>query len=249
MPQVEIHLRKAGAAERTLRLDGARITLGRALENDIVLSDLNVSRRHAALVWDGAAWWVEDAGSNNGVFLVGGKRVQRHALAEDEEVVIEPFSLRVRALSGPSEDEFTSSSSRTEVFLPLPASDIAIARLVQLAPIAGAGRSVDLPRQGVLWLGRGRETALDLSDPMISRQHVVVEGDAGTWLLRDNNSHNGTTLNGARLVKPRYLQRGDRIKLGAVELEFVVDSPGGIVADAEQDPPSVARLETIRVKR
>ncbi|HVV86134.1 MAG TPA: FHA domain-containing protein, partial [Kofleriaceae bacterium] len=49
---------------------GAKSTLiGRAVENDIVLTDLSVSRRHLELAWDGNAWVLRDCGSGNGTLI------------------------------------------------------------------------------------------------------------------------------------------------------------------------------------
>jgi hypothetical protein len=64
-----------------LLVDGKRVivgpggaTLGRSRECDVVLSDANVSRRHAEIRPAGGAWVVEDLGSTNGV-KVNGRRV------------------------------------------------------------------------------------------------------------------------------------------------------------------------------
>lgn len=44
-------------------------TLGVQPDNDVVLADQFVSRRHARLHWDGVGWWVEDLGSRNGTYI------------------------------------------------------------------------------------------------------------------------------------------------------------------------------------
>jgi predicted component of type VI protein secretion system len=46
-------------------------SLGSEAENDILLKDQFVSRRHARLFWDGAVWWLEDLGSKNGTLMNG----------------------------------------------------------------------------------------------------------------------------------------------------------------------------------
>jgi adenylate cyclase len=46
---------------------GARVRLGRGGDNDIVLSDVSVSRYHAELVREGEGWYVQDLKSTNGV--------------------------------------------------------------------------------------------------------------------------------------------------------------------------------------
>ena len=48
-----------------------RITIGRGVENDIVVSDpyKKVSRRHSVIEREGDRWWLIDEGSANGTFL------------------------------------------------------------------------------------------------------------------------------------------------------------------------------------
>jgi pSer/pThr/pTyr-binding forkhead associated (FHA) protein len=47
------------------------LTIGRGPENDLTLDSSAVSRRHAALVFREARWYIEDRGSYNGTFLNG----------------------------------------------------------------------------------------------------------------------------------------------------------------------------------
>ena len=48
---------------------GLEVRIGRAVDNDVVLTDIAVSRKHLALGWDGAAWVVHDNGSGNGTLI------------------------------------------------------------------------------------------------------------------------------------------------------------------------------------
>ena len=63
-----------------------RLTIGRLLDNDVVIDDLLVSRRHAVLErrFDGA-WELVDLGSGNGTF-VNGARVQ-HAMVTSADLI------------------------------------------------------------------------------------------------------------------------------------------------------------------
>lgn len=87
------------------RRDGMRValrdglTIGRSGDNDVVVRDGRVSRRHARIVADGAAFAIEDAGSSNGTF-VDGKRIDRAPLVPDGTVTIGDTHLRVRSDAG-----------------------------------------------------------------------------------------------------------------------------------------------------
>lgn len=61
------------------RVEKRRIVLGRSRECDIQVEDPNVSRRHAELRQEGAAYWIVDLDSTNGI-EVNGRRVKRAKL-------------------------------------------------------------------------------------------------------------------------------------------------------------------------
>jgi two-component system, cell cycle response regulator len=56
---------------KRLELTGNRVRLGRDPENELVISDEGVSRRHARLEQSGDHWLVMDVGSRNGTLLNG----------------------------------------------------------------------------------------------------------------------------------------------------------------------------------
>ena len=84
-----------------VRPDGERAALragmriGRSDENDIVLRDARVSRRHARIVADAGGFAIEDGPSANGTF-VNGVRVRRARLAAGTSVVIGETVLEIR---------------------------------------------------------------------------------------------------------------------------------------------------------
>lgn len=61
--------------------------LGRSRECDIVVADLNVSRRHAEIHLEGGAHWLVDLESTNGT-MVNGKRVKRVKLESGDRIEV-----------------------------------------------------------------------------------------------------------------------------------------------------------------
>ncbi len=61
----------AGAMGQRIILRPGTSHVGRSPENEIYLDDTQISRRHAAMMWDGARCAVTDLGSSNGTFVNG----------------------------------------------------------------------------------------------------------------------------------------------------------------------------------
>lgn len=80
---------------RTFALEG-ELTIGRSPDNDVALSDPQVSRRHARIVLEDGRVTIEDAGSLNGTY-VNGERAGRARLSANDAIVIGDTKLRVVA--------------------------------------------------------------------------------------------------------------------------------------------------------
>ena len=92
---VEVVIRKPGKPDRVVRLTEGTSTIGRAEDNDVVLSDVGVSRRHSQIRLTQTDVEVEDLGSGNGTYYHG-YRVKLQVLQDGDEVVIDPFVLQFR---------------------------------------------------------------------------------------------------------------------------------------------------------
>ncbi len=84
-----------------VRPDGTRealrdgLTIGRSDDNDLVVRDGRVSRRHARIVAAGSGFAIEDSGSSNGTF-VDGTRITRAAVMAGTSVVVGETVLEIR---------------------------------------------------------------------------------------------------------------------------------------------------------
>jgi pSer/pThr/pTyr-binding forkhead associated (FHA) protein len=72
-------------------------------------------------------------------------------------------------------------------------------------------------------LGRSQQCDIPLaSDNNCSRRHFQIRKWAGKWVVEDLGSHNGTYVNGAKVVKEHPLADGDLISAGDTTVLFKI---------------------------
>jgi adenylate cyclase len=76
-------------------LTGTHASIGRSGDNDIVLNDFSVSRRHALLKYEGGEWVLYDNHSTNGI-RVNDRHVPNAPVGSGDRAVIGTFTLKFR---------------------------------------------------------------------------------------------------------------------------------------------------------
>jgi pSer/pThr/pTyr-binding forkhead associated (FHA) protein len=84
-------------AGTTIRLGDGPVTLGRADDSTLVLTDDYASSRHARLVPGDGTWMVEDLGSTNGTYLGSAKVVRPTPVPVGQPIRIGKTVLELRA--------------------------------------------------------------------------------------------------------------------------------------------------------
>jgi serine phosphatase RsbU (regulator of sigma subunit) len=74
--------------------------IGRQPDAGVFLDSLSVSRRHARILHQAGAYFVEDAGSANGTYVNGVRISGRHPLAENDTIEVGPYALALRSDGG-----------------------------------------------------------------------------------------------------------------------------------------------------
>ncbi|MGB3480202.1 MAG: GGDEF domain-containing protein [bacterium] len=82
----------SGAAVKKLPINKGRFIIGRADDADLVISNKDVSRRHAAVICDGSNFSIEDLDSTNGTF-VNGKRIIKESLDVGDEISVGDYKI------------------------------------------------------------------------------------------------------------------------------------------------------------
>lgn len=91
-----IVLDEEGKAREQISVTRSPITIGRLSTNDVVISDSNVSRRHAELKQEGTSWKLVDLGSTNGT-MVNGKLGREHTIRNGDRISFGTSELEFKA--------------------------------------------------------------------------------------------------------------------------------------------------------
>ncbi|HYO60795.1 MAG TPA: DUF3662 and FHA domain-containing protein [Actinomycetota bacterium] len=84
---------ESGDEAETISITKDPVVIGRMSTNDVVLSDPNVSRRHAELRRAGGRWLLVDLGSTNGT-SVNGKLAREHELSDGDRLTFGSTKIR-----------------------------------------------------------------------------------------------------------------------------------------------------------
>lgn len=143
--------------------------------------------------------------------------VQRHP---DPALVIDKVAAEggggVDTPSGPFPQGVSSS---TEILGPLAAAQ-QLTRMGELvnpeAQVAFLSKSERNPFGGLVTLGRARNNDLVLGVSSVSKLHAIFTHPDERWLLEDDDSANGTFLNGSRLPAKQKtrVNDGDSLRFG-----------------------------------
>ncbi len=176
------------AAGRTWQASGGRSwSIGRANEADIHLENPRVSRDHAVLQPTPAGWVLINH-SSNGMF-VDGQRVESLTISQPITVVLGSASSGEMLWVSPIAQQV--SPPRPQPVAPPPRRDE--------TTVARPPTAVHAIDQIVVTIGRAPENNVVLNDLLVSRRHAMLRRSGNQWELVDNNSANGTYVNGNRI--------------------------------------------------
>ncbi|MGC4002989.1 MAG: sigma 54-interacting transcriptional regulator [Pirellulales bacterium] len=101
-----------------------------------------------------------------------------------------------------------------------------------------AGARYRLDEDEPTQIGRGVDCEIMLNDPLCSRVHAIVSFEHDDWILRDNNSRNGTQLDGVKIDSSTGrgvpLEHGRIIRIGEADLVFEQLEVTAVVAPARR---------------
>jgi ABC-type multidrug transport system ATPase subunit/pSer/pThr/pTyr-binding forkhead associated (FHA) protein len=188
---------------RELRFSQGLVRLGRDPENDVVIRSASVSRHHATLERGADGWLFRDLGSSFGSYRNGG---------EVPKLLIRSGEVLTLSLGGTDGGTAVEVHVPASVPTPMTLPSTSLGRLSAVHQIAG--------RPAVI-IGRDDDADIVVGgDLTVSRRHAEIRSKAASWEVVDLHSHNGTFLNGVRVVGATPLADGDLIAIGATIYRF-----------------------------
>lgn len=85
-PTFQLVMRSGPTPEKVFELNQAVVTIGRDYSNEIVINDVEISRKHARLTATSGGYILEDMGSTNGTFVNGQRLLGPHLLRPGETI-------------------------------------------------------------------------------------------------------------------------------------------------------------------
>jgi len=95
---------------------------------------------------------------------------------------------------------------------------------IRLKVIGGKNDGKEIPVQVAEFLiGRGEKAHLRPASDLVSRSHCTLSSRQGKAILVDHGSRNGTYLNGEAVKGETELKPGDRLRVGRLVFEVMID--------------------------
>ncbi|HEU4409623.1 MAG TPA: FHA domain-containing protein [Polyangiaceae bacterium] len=185
------------------RLSRDRYEVGRATDNDVVLAQLDVSRRHARFERDGDRWLVVDEGSRTHTYVNGCEIREPTPVGVGDVVQLGAYRLTL------SNDHLTGA-------LTPPPRAMTPARLRVIAG-PSAGTEYVFRRNDFVTIGSDDGCSLRIMHKAVSAWHAVVRALPGE--LYELEGEGGPVfVNGHQLLGSHLLEGGDAINVAGVAL-------------------------------
>lgn len=210
---------------KTYTVTGREISIGRLPENDIVIDNLGVSRRHAVLRSTRTGWVIRDLGSGNGT-LVNGARVEEAPVAGGDVIRIGKYDIHFQETTGedgpagldrtmivPSYHETTEEKPRGEFTVSFPV-DAPAPRLYRRDT-----REEHVLARDRLLIGRSAGADIRVGSLLSPREAAEIRRDGGSWVLTRLSPRRRMSVNGEE-IDNKILEEEDLIAIGNDEFVF-----------------------------
>jgi pSer/pThr/pTyr-binding forkhead associated (FHA) protein len=217
------------------------LDVGRSEENEILLLDDHISRRHARFMLEDGMVWIQDLRSANGTFVNGERLTGGCRLFHGDEVSFDNLRFQlvgkgqdltpVRQAENVTEvalikEAPQTSYETTEFVLADPAKDEPLV-MPEVSETGAFLLGVSDPvsgytfrtRIGTTSIGRDDDCDVVIRDPTVSARHAEIVVRPETTTITNLMATNGTRVNGHQIQNAELVD-GDVVRIGQVNLVF-----------------------------
>lgn len=232
-------LKFSGMVLKDIPLDKPQMTIGRKMDNDVVIDNLAVSGHHAQVVEEGGTYFVVDIGSTNGTFVNEAKiqkqrlqpgdqiRVGKHVLVyEDESATTKPKPAPAIVLDGdktvlappPPNTEKSKLSAADDA---LPGGKIGV-----LLVVAGQTdkNEYKLPAR-VSVIGSQNAAVVKLTGWFAPKVAALISRNETVYVISLSEGSKKILVNGVPIQGRSDLKDGDLIEIAGAKMYFYLRHP------------------------
>jgi pSer/pThr/pTyr-binding forkhead associated (FHA) protein len=209
---------------KTYPFTGKEMSIGRNIENDIVIDNLSVSRRHAVVTSAKDGFYITDCDSKNGTFL-NGKPVKRERLTSGDTILLGKYVIVFEVPQGEGIvvgdldqtviiPNFRAPKKETELHIDYPVASDANPRLCctstqEVYPIKGES----------FCIGKDKCSDIRVKGFFTPKRLVEIRREGKEFVLQKIASQKKVIVNG-EVLDEKILEENDLITIGAEEYVF-----------------------------
>lgn len=234
-------LKFSGMVLKDIPLNKPQVTIGRKMDNDVVIDNLAVSGHHSRVVEENGTYFIEDTGSTNGTFVNEAKiqkqrlqpgdqiRVGKHVLVyEDDTATAKPRPAPAIVLDGdktvmapPPPATNTSKQSAAAADDALPGGKIGV-----LLVVAGQTdkNEYKLPAR-VSVIGSQDAAVVKLTGWFAPKVAALISRNETAYVISLSGESKKILVNGVPIQSQSELKDGDLIEIAGVKMYFYLRHP------------------------
>jgi pSer/pThr/pTyr-binding forkhead associated (FHA) protein len=213
-----------GRPLKTYPFAGQEMSIGRNPENDIVIDNLSVSRKHAVFTSSKDGFYIEDCGSKNGT-LLNGKAVKRAKLNSGDTILLGKYVIAFEVPQGEGVSvgdldqtviipNFRKAKKQTKLHIDYPLESEKNPRLCRTST-----REV-YPLEGESFIiGKDRYSDIRIKGIFTPKRIAEIRREGNEFVLQRMGGQKKVTVNG-EAIDEKTLEENDSIIIGSEEYVF-----------------------------
>lgn len=214
-----LRLRLAGTGDEELLLNRPELTIGRALDNDLILNDAAVSQHHARIAKIQDLFYIEDLGSTNSTF-VNEQRTDEQPLTSGDHIRIGEQVLIFEQTAADKADVLTETLDETVVLMPRQST---VSPKATLLVVEGRTDRTQYQLAGPsAVIGTDAYSTVKLRGWFAPRVAAQFTRHPSGYAIQPSPDQKDLRINGQSVETSAVLKDGDVIEVAGVKLSFYV---------------------------